>query len=76
MVSGVDGQVVTVKYKDGEKKVIVPPDATIVAVANQPGSKDELKPGAQIIIMGAQRQPDGTLTTPAIYVGRGVTPPM
>src|SRR3954469_24824802 len=26
-VSGVDGQVVTVKYKDGEKKVIVPPDA-------------------------------------------------
>jgi hypothetical protein len=76
VVGGVDGQVVTVKYKDGEKKVVVAPDTAIVAVANEPGSKDELKPGAQIIIMGAQKQPDGTLTTPAIYVGRGVTPPM
>ena len=74
-VAGVDGQVITVKYKDGEKKVIVPPTATIVAYA--PGDKSELKPGAQVIIFGATKQADGSLTTPAISVGRdGVTPPM
>jgi hypothetical protein len=74
-VAGVDGQVIMVKYKDGEKKVIVPPNATIVAYA--PGDKSELKPGAQIIIFGATKQADGSLTTPAISVGRdGVTPPM
>lgn len=74
-VSGVDGQTLTVKYKDGEKKVSVPPDTPIVAVA--PGSKDELKPGVATIVMAATKQPDGSLTTPAIYVGRGgVVPPM
>ena len=74
-VAGVDGQVIMVKYKDGEKKVTVPPNATIVAYA--PGDKSELKPGAQIIIFGATKQTDGSLTTSAISVGRGgVTPPM
>jgi hypothetical protein len=74
-VVGVDGQTLMVKYKDGEKKVIVPSDTTIVAY--MPGNKDELKPGAPIIIFGATRQADGSLTTPAINVGRdGVVPPM
>jgi hypothetical protein len=74
-VTGVEGQTLTVKYKDGEKKVLVPPDTPIVAVA--PGSKDELKPGVSTIVMAATKQPDGSLTTPAIYVGRGdVIPPM
>ena len=74
-VSGVDGQTLTVKYKDGEKNVSVPPDTPIVAVAQ--GSKDELKPGVATIVMAATKQPDGSLTTPAIYVGRGgVVPPM
>ena len=75
MVSGVDGQTVTVKYKEGEKKVIISPTTPIVAMA--PGSKADLKPGAQFIIMAAQKQPDGTLTAPAINVGRdGAAPPM
>jgi hypothetical protein len=74
-VSSVDGQVMMVKYPDGEKKIIVPPNTNIVAMA--PGSKDDLKPGAAFIIMAAQKQPDGTLTAPAINVGRGgATPPM
>lgn len=76
--ASVDGQVLTVKYKAGdkidEKKVIVPPDTAIVTYA--PADRSELKPGAQIIIFGAQRQPDGTLQAPAVNVGRGVTPPM
>jgi hypothetical protein len=74
-VVGVDGHTLMVKYKDGEKKVIVPPDTPIVAYA--PGSRDELKPGAPIIIFGASRQADGSLTTPAVNVGRdGLVPPM
>jgi len=73
-VAGVDGQIVTVKYKDGEKKVIVPPETPIVAYT--PGDKAEIKPGAQIIIFAATKQDDGTFAAPAINVGRGVTPPM
>jgi len=77
-VAGVDGQVVTVKYKAGdktdEKKVIVPPGTPIVAYAT--GDKSELKPGAQIIIFNAAKQPDGSLQAPAVNVGRGLTPPM
>ena len=74
-VAGVDGQTLLVKYKDGEKKIVVPPNTPIVAVA--PGNKDELKPGAHVIIMGAAKQADGSLTTPGLYVGRdGVVPPM
>jgi hypothetical protein len=74
-VTGADGQTLTVKYKDGEKKVIVAPNTPIVRMAA--GSKDDLKPGAQFIIMAAQKQPDGSLVAPAINVGRdGAAPPM
>ena len=74
-VAGVDGQVIMVKYKDGEKKVIVPPNATIVAYA--PGDKSELKPGAKIFIAAANKKEDGTLEAATISVGRdGITPPM
>src|SRR5262245_31208467 len=77
-VAGVDGQTITVKYKmgdrTGEQKVIVPPGIPIVAYAS--GDRSEIKPGAQIIIFGATKQADGTLQTPAVNVGRGVTPPM
>jgi hypothetical protein len=77
-VAGVDGQVITVKYKmgerEGQQKVIVPPTTAIVAYA--PADKSELKPGAQIFIFDATKQPDGSLQTPANNVGRGLTPPM
>jgi hypothetical protein len=69
------GQLLTLKYKDGEQKIIVPADAPIVTYS--PGSKDEVKPGAKIMIFNATKQADGTLTSPSINVGRdGLTPPM
>ena len=75
MVAGVDGQTITAKYKDGEKKVIVPPNTPIVRFT--PGSKDDLKPGAQFFIVAATKQDDGSYTAPAINVGRdGTAPPM
>jgi hypothetical protein len=42
----VDGQVLSVKYKDGEKKVLVTPQTQIVAYAA--GDKAELKPGTPV----------------------------
>ncbi|MFZ1966324.1 MAG: hypothetical protein WA832_20445 [Bradyrhizobium sp.] len=74
-VASVDGQVIEVKYKDGEKKVVVPPDAAIVAFVT--GEKSEIKPGAKIIIFGAKKTADGSLETNRIGVGRdGIAPPM
>jgi hypothetical protein len=74
-VAGVDGQNILVKYKDGEKKVVVPPETPIVAFVA--GDKSEIKPGAKIIIFGATKKEDGTLETGRIAVGRdGITPPM
>jgi len=72
-VSGVDGQVITVKYKDGEKKIIVGPDSIIRAYVV--GSRDELKPGANINIVAATKKPDGTFETARVNVGRdGIVP--
>ena len=72
-VASVDGQVVTVKYKDGEKKIIIGKDAVIRAYVV--GDKSELKPGAHIAIVRADKMPDGTLQTARINVGRdGVMP--
>jgi hypothetical protein len=73
-VTGKDGETLTVKYKDGEKKVVVAPDTVIAAVA--PGNKDELKPGAQIIIMASDKQADGSVLAKTLYVGRSLTPAM
>jgi hypothetical protein len=74
-VEAVDGQTLTVKYTDGEKKVIVPPSTPVVRF--NPGTKDDLKPGAQFFIVAGTKQADGTIAAPAINVGRdGAAPPM
>jgi len=74
-VKGTDGQNILVKYKDGEKRVVVPPDTPIVTfVASE---KSEVKPGAKIIIFGAAKKEDGSLEAARVNVGRdGLTPPM
>ena len=67
-------RVLTVQYKGGEKKVLVPDNAVIVAFT--PTDRGELKPGAKIFTI-AQRQPDGTLTAARVNVGlKGQVPPM
>jgi hypothetical protein len=74
VVSNSGGQTLTVKNKDGEKKVIVT-GTTVIAEA-APADRAELKAGAQIIIFGSEKQPDGTVLIKSMYVGRGVTPAM
>ena len=56
-VASVDGQTLLLKYKDGEKKIVVPADCPIVVYT--PGEKSELKPGASISISAANKQADG-----------------
>ncbi|MGY8634527.1 hypothetical protein RAD15_18780 [Bradyrhizobium sp. 14AA] len=74
-VRGTDGQDITVKYKDGEKKVVVPPDTPIVTFVAT--DKSDVKPGAKLIIFGAAKKEDGSLEANRVNVGRdGVTPPM
>jgi Cu/Ag efflux protein CusF len=74
-VEAVDGQTLMVKYTDGEKKVVVPPNTPVVRF--NPGTKDDLKPGAQFFIVAGTKQADGTIAAPAINVGRdGAAPPM
>jgi hypothetical protein len=68
-VTSVDNHVVMVKYKDGEKKIIITPEAVIRAYAV--GDKAELKPGAHIAIVRAVKKPDGTLEANRVNVGRG-----
>ena len=73
-VTGVDGQTLTLKYKDGEKQIFAPTSTPIVVYVQ--GDKSDLKPGAKVFI-AAIKQPDGTLQGRAWRVGRdGVTPPM
>jgi hypothetical protein len=73
-VTGNDGQTLTIKYKDGEKKIVVSPDTPVVTYA--PAGKSELKPGAKVIAF-VKKLPDGTFETNRISVGRdGLTPPM
>jgi hypothetical protein len=72
-VSGKDGQDLLVKYKDGEKKVTIPPGIPIAKYV--PGSAADLKAGAKVFVGAAKKEADGSLTAPNIAVGRTIDPP-
>jgi hypothetical protein len=73
-VKNVKGEVLTLRYKDGEKQITVPKSAPIVTFA--PAEKSAVKPGAHVFIT-AMRQPDGSLGAQRVAVGlNGVKPPM
>jgi hypothetical protein len=57
-----------VKYKEGEKRIVVPANAHIVRY--EVGKKDDLKAGAAFAILAAAKQPDGTFTAARINVGK------
>jgi len=73
-VAGNDGHTLLVKYKDGEKKIVVTPDTPVVTYV--PAEKSELKAGAKVIA-AMKKLPDGSFETNRVSVGRdGLTPPM
>ena len=74
-VAGVDGQTLTLKHKDGENKIVVPPDTPIVTYTK--GDKADLKPGTKIFIAAGKKQADGSVQAPRINYGKdGIAPPM
>jgi hypothetical protein len=73
-VVGNDGHTLMIKYKDGEKKVVVSPETPVVTYV--PADKSDLKPGAKVIAF-MKKLPDGSFETNRVSVGRdGLTPPM
>jgi hypothetical protein len=72
-VTSVDGPVITVKYKDGDKKIIVTPDVPIARY--EIADMSAVKPGVAFTVVAATKQPDGSFNINRINVGRdGVVP--
>ncbi len=67
------GQELTLKYKDGEEKILVTPETEYYNFA--PGTRADLKPG-ETIFTSARVESDGKFSTNRIAVGKdGVKPP-
>jgi hypothetical protein len=74
-VQKVEGNTLQVKYKDGEKTIVVPSDAEVVNLVA--GGKADLKTGEHVFIPRWEKQADGTWQATVVLVGRdGITPPM
>jgi hypothetical protein len=72
-VTSVSGPIITVKYKDGEKNIVVTPDVPIVRYVI--GDMSAVKPGVAFSIVAAAKQPDGSFNISRINVGKdGVVP--
>ncbi|MGY2199136.1 DUF5666 domain-containing protein [Pseudomonas gingeri] len=69
-----NGRTLTLSYKGGEKKVVVPDDVPVVNLV--PGDRSLLKPGVKVVLF-AQQGADGKLAAAGISAGEnGVKPPM
>ncbi|NIF56636.1 hypothetical protein [Burkholderia sp. Ax-1724] len=69
-----NGRTITVKYKDGEKKIVIPQDVPIVSL--EPGTRALLTSGTKVVLF-AHKEADGSMTANFISAGEhGVTPPM
>jgi len=74
MVASNDGSTLTVKYRGGEKQVVVTPETAVVKLV--PGKRSDLQEGAKIVA-ATVRTADGALETSRVSVGlNGLTPPM
>jgi hypothetical protein len=73
-VEKIQGEMLTLKYKDGEQKIFIPPGTPIVK--NVAADRSLLKAGTGVYIP-AVRAEDGTLTATRITAGvGGIMPPM
>jgi hypothetical protein len=69
-----NGRTLTLKYKGGEKKVVVPDDVPIVNL--EPGDRSLLAVGTKVVLF-ATKEADASLSAGFISAGKdGVTPPM
>jgi hypothetical protein len=69
-----NGRTMTIIYKGGEKRVVVPDDVPVVTY--EPADRAALTAGANVLINGT-RAADGTVTAASVSVGKnGLVPPM
>jgi hypothetical protein len=74
-VVSTDGKELVLKYKDGEKKFIVPANIEVVMFA--PAAVSDLKAGEKLFVPGGKKLADGSVEAGRVVVGRnGVNPPM
>jgi hypothetical protein len=74
-VASADGKELVLKYKDGDKRFIVPANVEVVMFA--PAAPSDLKPGEGIFVPGGKKLADGSVEAGRVVVGRnGVKPPM
>ena len=72
-VASADGATIVLRYKDGEKKIVIPPNVPLVRY--EIGSRSDLKPGVSFTALAANKKADGSLETGRINVGRdGIVP--
>ena len=67
-VTGIEGQLLTVRYKGGEKKIVIGPDAAVLTYLT--AERSELKPGASVTVNGVVKT-GGVVEARRIVVGRG-----
>ena len=68
------GRTITITYKGGEKRVVLPDDVPIVT--DEPADRGALSVGVNVLINGS-RAADGTVTASSVSVGKnGLIPPM
>ena len=73
-VVAASGRTITITYKGGEKKVMIPNDVPIVTY--EPADRTALTPGANVIVNGT-RGADGMVTAASVGIGKnGLVPPM
>ena len=68
-VGSVDGRMLTMKYNGGEQKIVVTPEATILAYST--GNRSELKAGAKVAILRVKQKPNGGMEADRVNVGHG-----
>jgi len=68
------GRTLTLKYKGGEKKIVVPEDVPVVSI--EAGDRSLLAAGVKVVVR-ARKNADGSLTANSVSAGKnGITPPM
>lgn len=73
--SGPDGQIVGLSYPQGGSTVVIPPDATVMSLAQ--ADHGLLRQGAQIFVPSAEKGSDGSLEADMVAVGKdGFRPPL
>ena len=73
VVAGTGVREISLKYKDGEQKIMVPPNTPVVRAI--PGARSDLKVG-EYVFVAAQAAADGKLTALRVQVSKdGVRPP-